>query len=282
MTSRLPLAAAAALALCSGNVLADASVTASLSQITIELIDLTPDDGISPWISFDIAPYSFASTEAHSSDPPGGAQDQRTGDSAFAGLASVSAPNPYAQGAATIGGDPFAGTLSLQTSAFTMPTGESYSAAHAAVGDPNGSLPAFTLSAGTELVMRAVSDITVTSKAINTGHGGGFTYAADSQVLTLYGVVGDVWQESGQSLDLYATSLQGMDITRSDHRVIEATFRNPLDVATVGNMRVSVIARTGYVPSVPEPAPLALMLAGLGTLGFVSARRRRPLRDTRS
>jgi hypothetical protein len=265
MNHLLPLAAFAALSMLGGNARADASATGSLTQIGFQLIDLTPDDGLAPWVTFNpLAQGSYVSSEGRTRTPEGWAFDGRSGTDPFGAVATLSSPNAFASGSASIDGDLFAGSLSLQSAAAVRPAGRSLARGGGVIG--GASQPdtmTFTLSPGAAFVLHAVGDWRVTTTAV----AGESEYALSNLIIGLMGTT--------QVLDGTQLKVENADDTRSLHRDLEVTYANlagtPTNVELFA-MIVSDVQTLSLTSAVPEPGIAALWLAGLLAIVLAGAR----------
>lgn len=58
-------------------------------------------------------------------------------------------------------------------------------------------------------------------------------------------------------------------------KTIQATFLNSTDGYITGTLSAfAIVSGNGFIPAIPEPRTYAMMLAGLGLLGFVAGRRK--------
>ncbi len=159
--------AEALFALGSTGALADASATGSMSNLEIVLVDMNPGDGIAPSVTFGTSTGSFVHTYAYSGDPYGSVGEIPYSGSAFGAVSSNSSPDAYAGGAASVTGDPFAGTGGAQSSAFARPG--NYTAGDGIANLIGDIVPSnFTLSAGTELIIRGTDDDLMVSEFLET------------------------------------------------------------------------------------------------------------------
>jgi hypothetical protein len=261
------VAAAAALTLSSAGALADATATASFSDLHIELIDMNPDDGIAPSVTFG-PDNSTVATQAWTSNPYALDLKDAHGDGAFGAVATSSMPNRYVQGSASISGDVNAGTGSALASAFvdTTTIGGASSSGQVALTGPLNMGSSFILSAGTVMTISATGDVTA---AATNSFQSRDAFANSFLLLELWGEgqvsLGELYVHAG-------TDAQGFD---SRHADIEVLFVNGSDVATSGFFEGTLSSQAEFATPIPEPASAILMLFGLSTIGFVGVGRRR-------
>jgi hypothetical protein len=125
--------------------------------------------------------------------------------------------------------------------------------------------------------LNAVSDLDVFGNTYS-----GPSVAADTAVFTLYTgtstgnsgtpgtMVGTAFSFAGQTIQNQV--FHGLDAASY---FFEITGSIAMPTGTAYNVTVQAPSDTNPLPSVPEPANMALLLAGLGLLGFMAKRRAR-------
>lgn len=255
---------------------ADGTAAASLVNLHLELIDLAPDDGIAPTVTFS-GPNggSFADAQTYSG------RHSTWGAEAFDPVSAAIGPLDGFGAAASIAGDLFSGTLSLQTSSYS-------SNVHYGVGDgtallyydkvaqlPN--LP-FTLSAHTRLVIAGDGAAAVTATEVATDQSWaevdlGLTHSVADAIAGIDTDEDILVVSAGMTTQHpYADAMQ---------REVSVAFDNLGDDPRTGLFTAAIFADSVTVfdaASVPEPAMAALMLAAMGLFG--ATRRRMPVSRT--
>jgi hypothetical protein len=263
-----------ALAACHTGALADGAADATLSNLTVRLIDLSPQDGIAPSVVFTPTVGSFAGATVSTQVPVVYLYDMHDGGGAFAPTsASVSSPNGRVGGAASISGDAFSDAgASVTTSAFAVASYQASGASELYLGLSDGGRPMpFTLSPGTEMVISASG---AAMASVDEWHQY-YEEAIGELRLLLSGTTTDGTQTS----DADETAGAGFSYGPSS-----ASFSGALSVSFTNATASSASgtffgAATSYVfteasPPVPEPSGDSLLLVALGTFCVLSRRRR--------
>jgi hypothetical protein len=286
MNPALKALAAACLAVVAAPVLADAHGSASFGSVTVTLIDLNPNDGIAPSISFlqgaryEAGPYITG--EAQSYLP--GVEDSRfervaaTQTKSLEDKVKTSLASSSASVTAAANGAGFT-AMSVSGAAESAVGGYghfySYASVPAAVAG-NG----FVLSPNTMVSFSAFgsasADYTLgyTSQSIEGERA--------SAVLTLYvsgakaDGSGDVTDFQQQFASVYSDiygGLPGSD-SASWNGVMSASYSNLSTHSSIGHFYAETEVGGLSVSAVPEPATYGMLLAGLGTIGIARRRRR--------
>ena len=139
MPRALILAAAAVLSLGAGaSARADTHASATLSDILIRLVDLDPNDGIAPSLTFlGNSDGTVSATTRSWGNPPNAQQSIRSSAAPF-GAVSTTAKSTASGTAATVAGDFFAGTGSLTASSSSSHAGFGTAVGFATIGDADG------------------------------------------------------------------------------------------------------------------------------------------------
>lgn len=302
------LAACLTLAGAAAQAASTASASATLSNLQIQLIDLDPDDGIAPFITFapsEVSNQGWASAsfrtpqEAQSSDEtfssqlgpwqPGSAQAATTLSMATAmlsGNGTANGTNFLASGQATSPGD----TVYLPPLPGTTGAAASFFATVRAPASFSGN--SFTLSPSTIAVFSVAAE--VQGAAIGGGtqdFSGGFVvragnFASARASMFVFGPAasgGPGSQTSRNERNLWLSSsynvLTGDWINAIDSVSVGlgVSFTNLTAAPMLGNLEIVVIAEgvaNGNLSPIPEPATWALLLGGLALVGRAAARRR--------
>lgn len=212
------------------------SAEASIGNLRYELVDLTPDDGETPWLSMGNY-FSYASGRIGGWGE-GGPSDELREDGLLElvdGLSRVSgvmSPDRLSASALSVEHDTDISTYS-------------------SVG--------FMFSPNTRLILMADSEIDWASPSGSYN----YTYAIATLDGDVQGANGDVYSSSA----LMTSSGPGYQSA-----MLELIFRSG-DIAASGNVSLSAIARAEVSP-VPEPAQVSMLLAGCCAVAAVARRRR--------
>jgi hypothetical protein len=259
-----------ALMAASSAVFAQATATASVSNINFHLVDLNPDDGIAPalvWVDTDSgATARWGQQLGQKAGAPqySNTFQQQNDVVGFNGSTSVSNANISAA----------TGSNSLQV-AGQIPSGGSMFASSYHAGY-------FTLTPQTAVTFSAQFDshVTATTPSYAPEPNGYFDWAyyqvstgADITVL----VDGYNWNFLCCAILSGARSSAGLhDATQDDTKQLTRTFTNSLDTTQRFGVLVNAsISAYTVKPLVPEPQSWALMLMGVTGLACVRSRQRR-------
>jgi hypothetical protein len=261
---------AAAIALLAAVPAAASTATASMSDFHVELIDLDPNDGIAPSITFqNLQGGSFIAAE---SGAPGHVlTDTHMGGAAF-GAGSSSSTSGSTSALASFAGDPRApgagGAATASASTFLQGL---YGASTVQLGDGAMYAP-FTLSADTRLVITADASASALSTFADP-HAD--TWASVFLKLTDATGAGSVSTDSA-SAEQFAM-IGDTPSASTDTRQITISFENLTSGDLGGIFYGSVDAYAADLPpaAVPEPVGLPLLAAGLGLLAWRVRRRPR-------
>lgn len=258
---RLCATAAAAAALVATPLVASAAATASgtISNISFTLIDLNLTDGIDPWVNWS-GEYQYLGATA------GGPGDYN-GSGLLSDALSVSDSSAGRSAWATTGGDG-TGTAGASSAVLGAANADAYATPHAAD---------FELSPWTAIVMNGH----FSAQAQTTVGYDGTT----SEYARSYGyLIINVWVDNGweshhaarqawAGADWDGTQYTGM--TGSFDGSYSVNFANLSGSTASGYAQAYVGSQAQGLPPIPEPTTTVLMLAGLASVGFVAARRRR-------
>ena len=269
MKNRLAALVAAGLALAGGPALAAASASATLSGLTVTLIDLYPSDGGKAGVQFSTL-YGGAEVGTYSYDSslPDPSSDAAFSSYPLSGAANILSGAGRASAGASMGGDPFAGTgLAALLAAAPSAAVNGYSTAIAQYGlGSGGSTTLFSLAPGT------LMDISGTVTLSASSDTAGMEYADAGLQLKLFGF-GNVSQNASAIFAVDASSGSGMQ-TLTEH--FDIAFTGQRDAITEGYFYGSLLAEASTSdppPAVPEPAGALPWLAGVATLAAWGRRR---------
>jgi hypothetical protein len=121
----------------------------------------------------------------------------------------------------------------------------------------------------------AASNLNVTGNTYT-----GPTVSADSAVFNLYmgtsaGTSGAAADKVAGGFSFLGTAIQGATYTNlaAGNYFIELTGTTSSAIGTAFNVTFQAPSATGPLPAIPEPTNMALLLAGLGLMGFMVKRR---------
>lgn len=236
---------------------AASSATTTLGPLHIGLVDLRPEDGISPSVAFTVdGDEAGIAAVAGETWPPEVYQHARYGS--WLGNA-LTAQTRHASAAATVGGggaaSPAGTRARLTGQAVDFAGPEDISALYGAVVVLNqGINPAFELAPWTALVISF--DV---STELKTRHG-------NDHAFTSVGLMID--DGMGHELrDEYTLECVGA-CRRSESRAFSLTFRNDSDTLLSASWSAwGNVTGTGFASAVPEPSTVAMLLAGFGIIG---------------
>lgn len=293
------IAAAVASLLACAPACAKSTASASLGPISITLFDLNPNDGVAPSITFN-NPYGYGSyVYAYANDYFNGQVSSEgiygSGPWVPVSVATSGVAHAWANASVSGTGDAVSSTFFASGTALGTndidPSAPKYSQFQAgAYGD--GYAQSFTLSANTAVVVSAQSllgagvthvwdpassygweQASATASLSFSGPGpggGGGQSSSDTASVSAGSTYYDTSPPCGSMTDGYCWG----PMSASDSRLLSASFVNFTSASMDGYLQ-SYAGASGYsyAPAVPEPASVALLLAGLGAIGFVVRRR---------
>jgi hypothetical protein len=264
MHASIPTSLAVALLLGSAPALADTGAQLVVSDFLFKLVDLNPQDGIAPSITWDASSATEVRTFGFQSEP---AAEQHGSAFSTEPVGPVLAPSIAFQNAgATSGlhGDVFGtgGSISLSSYANFQPGASSRSSGRIDFGGPSGEH--FTLApfTGLEITGRVVASAWSTfADPIDSSYFDGQVslQSDDHHLGGGFGFIGGA--ETGRYKVMVMDDLLDMSL-----------YNNT--AGAMGGALSGYIYTDSQTAVVPEPAPAALMLLGLG-VAAASARRRR-------
>jgi hypothetical protein len=224
--------------------------SASISNFSIELIDLDTTDGVNPWIEFSRQSFSSSSVATTAK----GYFDSWTSDSSSANDPSVSTTNA-ARGATT--------SAALN--------GQHLAASGAIVGDGAFYSSAwqsskFSLSANTGLIVRGHLDASAT---------GTLTYPDNTTGSASVQIINSQNANPFDQISFYSVTAYSYN---NGPRLIDENFTLSFSNAggsTLNGTMDLYIGASGMVAEVPEPETYSMMMGGMALLGAMAYRRRR-------
>ena len=269
---------------------AAATSSASFTDITFELIDLNPADMLAPTITFvtDSNSASYVHAEVSVFDPDNGTDGANLTKTGVRSTTSKSTNVNYGSalaGASVTGGNTT--TLSGEgeyTSVISAMSASGGSGSPSAGGNASYNATAqlpygwwsqnFFLGNNTALLITA----NATVSAENTvGFDGVYSESAYSSLSLSISGTGPTGSGSQSFSDGISTGIWGWAGTDTQNRTMAAAFLNTSggDLFGTLSMQASVSGSSSVVSTpVPEPETYAMMLAGLGALGFIGRRRK--------
>ena len=268
---------------------AASSASARLDPLAVELIDLNPGDGVAPWMQLAGGSYgSYASASA--SDPTVGTSTETRWSLLPWGPAAASAWVGLSQAAASVGGDVAGGSGAMTAGGSTLGSlWPGNAGSFNATAEAPYSFSSFTLSPYTLLVVSGTANLLAQTTIGLDPVTWTSEYANASVQLSVQGPAAGGGGTQGSNDNRYVSAswttewdpytgepvYSGMSQSFSD-QLLAVSFTNFTAGPMSGNLQVAVSASgNSALAPVPEVETWALMLAGLGAIGWVAQRRRR-------
>jgi hypothetical protein len=259
---------------------AGSTSSATLGSFSWQLVDLNPLDNVAPSITFFTGgrDSASASTRASQSNPFDQQSQDILVDGSWAPVTSFSSTSQAWATATVTNSDIGSAVLSASGAAATPFSAYSHDYANYTgqvfIYTKDGSHSSFSLSANTLVTFSAVATISGSAQAGGSPQG---AHALARAWFDAYGPgsFGGGFQSSNdyayQDVYDYGNSPQSF----SESRTLRLSFLN----LTAGDMNGQMYAGVdvdgySYAVPVPEPESYALLLAGLGLLGFIAKRKK--------
>lgn len=267
---------------CSVHAGAESMSSATVSNFTATLIDLDPNDGITPSITFNTASShnAFAGTslyEFYSNAPYWVSNTYQLASSKF-GPASTSDAGSFSSASASVLGDGTLGGTVLQASGRSTSTPyveTSYYAGAGILRDTTNSYSAeaFSLSAHTRVIFSADVDLYAHVADETTGTSPYRVALAYSQLLVFEPGIGYNPGPQLSIVELRADENSDSTVPGVGTRVRQTTavqFENLTSDWITGAVGIgaNVHGESRYVQAVPEPASALSLACGLGLIGW--------------
>lgn len=271
MNSRLAAAFAVGLMLQSATAFADASATASFSNIAIELIDLDPGDGISPAVTF--SGLSSALAFMYSTPPYQTSQVANSGATSFAPVSAALPASTSGGASASFSGDVYQGTGKAMSSSWVKGLQSPFGATTYALGrsvfgdDASPTGIGFVLSPHTELIITGLADVEGES---TPGGDGQQTESIVDLYIDVETFSGPQHREAHLHASLDGTLPFG---AVTDEQNLLVSVSNGDATATSG--RFDGLVGTRAVSFVPEPSTAAMLMAAIAGILLTSVQRKR-------
>jgi PEP-CTERM motif len=249
-------------------VFAVSSASASLDNLSVSLFSWMPT--VTPAIIWDSSNYNYVSVSAYDTANANYQSSSLSG----AGPLNAAVSTAISQASASIS-DGIWNSPSTNWSASGSTSGTSggvgyqygYFQAYS-----NSQIGSFTLSADTIAIFSATGS---TNAATTIGYDpvtGGYEYAQAYAQLGTSGSTANGYQQSSESL---SSSAYYTPTTDNKTAPLSVFFANTTSGSETGNLSAYAYAY-GYstIAAVPEPSTWAMMLGGLGLIGFMTYRRR--------
>jgi hypothetical protein len=270
MNRWIAAALAAGSVLQSTTVFADAIANASFSNITVQLVDLDPGDGIAPSVTFE-GP-SVAQTITIFSPDSQFSNVHNTGATSFGPVSETSAASPWNGASGSFSGDVYAGTGLATASARATGLLEPFGATASGLGEvefggsgSSGSF-GFLLSPHTQLIVSGFADLE--GEVTPGGYGQG-TLSMMQMSIDADPSTGPFHTAALLRASLDATS-PSSSVTNA--MALSVSFSN--DDATSASGDFFALLSASAASTVPEPPTSVLLLMSLAATGFAARGRR--------
>ena len=249
---------------------ADATASASFSNVTVELIDLDPGDGLAPAVTF----YGVSVAQAIAIFTPGNQMSNVSnfGATSFGPASQTSPASPWSGASGSFSGDVYAGTGTATATAWATGLKEPFGGVAEGIGEvelagiASPTSTGFLLSPHTELIISGFADL---EGEVTPGGYGQSTFSNISMAIDADTSAGP--QHSGAALHARLDDTSPSSFVANKMELSVSLFNGD---ATSASGYFSGLLSAAAASAVPEVPTSMLLLSALAAMGIATRGRR--------